>query len=110
MRDGHFEGKGLDAPEIRALFARESMLASEWYAERLAAQQEIDCRLWERGVRTLQAFLGKTNYAEEAARLGVAGRLEHARRNLESVRAPDYLQSLAGSIGAQPLQTLTHQP
>ena len=35
-------------------------------------------------------------------------RLEHARENLESVRNPGYLAALTGSIGAQPLQTLTH--
>ena len=110
MRDGHFEGKELDAPEIRALFTRESMLASDWYAERLVVQQEVDGRHWERGVRALQSFLGKANYAEEAARLGIVGRLEHARRTLESVHAPGYLKALAGSLGAQPLQALTHQP
>ena len=110
MRDGHFEGKELAAPRIRALFTRESMLASDWYAERLAAKQEIDCQHWERGVRALQSFLGKANYAEEAARLGIVSRLEHARRTLESVRAPSYLKMLSGSIGAQSLQTLTHQP
>ena len=54
--------------------------------------------------------LGKANYAEEAARLGIVARLEHARSTLESVRAPGYLKMLAGSIGAQPLQALTHQP
>jgi hypothetical protein len=110
MRDGNFEGKELDASEIRELFTRESMLASDWYANRLVAQQEVDCRHWERGVRALQSFLGKANYAEEAARLGIVNRLEHARGTLESVRAPDYLKMLGGSIGAQPLQALTHQP
>jgi hypothetical protein len=110
MRDGHFEGKELDSPEIRALFTREAMLASDWYAERLVAQQEVDCRHWERGVRALQSFLGKVNYAEEAARLGIVRRLENAREVFEALRAPNYLKTLAGSIGAQPLQILTRQP
>ncbi len=107
MRDGHFEERGLDHPEIRALFTREAMLASDWYAARLAAKQTTDRRQWERHIRTLQAFIAKPNYAEEAARLGIPHRIASAQKNLETVRAPEYLHFLTGSIGAQPLQTLT---
>ena len=66
MLQDEFEGKGLDDPEIRMLFTRESMLASEWYAERLKAKQNADIDLWNRHVRSLKAFAAKANYAEEA--------------------------------------------
>ena len=40
MADGSTsEGWQLDSPEFRAMFTRESVLASPWYAERLAAKQ-----------------------------------------------------------------------
>ena len=97
-----FEGKGLEQPEIRALFTRENMLASDWYTERLAAKQRIDTRLWDRHVRALKTFLAKDNYAAEAARLGIADRLVQAQKSLQAVRSNDYLQRLHGTIGAQP--------
>ena len=80
MRDDNFQGKGLDHPDIRSLFTRESMLASEWYAERLKARQRADIRLWNRHVRSLKAFVAKVNYAEEAERLGLAERSTRAHR------------------------------
>ncbi len=105
MLQDEFEGKGLDHPEIRALFTRESMLASDWYAERLKAKQAVDIHLWNRHVRSLKAFAAKANYAEEAARLGVSDRLAYAQKTLEMVRSSDYLGRLHGTIGVQPLKT-----
>jgi hypothetical protein len=102
MAYDHFEGRGLEHSEIRMLFTRENMLSSDWYAERLAAKQHVDIRMWDRHVRTLKTFLAKDNYAEEAARLGISDRLARAQKNLETVRSTDYLQHLHGTIGAQP--------
>jgi hypothetical protein len=67
MLEDEFEGKGLNDPEIRALFTVENMFASDWYAERLKGRQTADARLWDRHVRNLKAFVAKANYAEEAA-------------------------------------------
>jgi hypothetical protein len=103
MRDDHFENKTLDAPEIRALFTRENMLASDWYAERIAAQQAGDVRLWQRHVHALKSFLAKPNYTDEAVRLGIAARLTKASKKLEEVSAAEYLEHLHGTIGRQPL-------
>ena len=38
--------------------------------------------------------------------LGIPRRLEHARSELERVRSPEYVRSLVGTIGADPL----HRP
>ncbi len=46
MRDGHWEGRGPDDPQFRALFTREALLASDWYRARLEAKQTIDASLW----------------------------------------------------------------
>lgn len=35
-------GLGLDSPELRSLFTRQSVLASDWYARRLDAKQRAD--------------------------------------------------------------------
>ncbi|MBV9491205.1 MAG: hypothetical protein JO069_16005 [Verrucomicrobia bacterium] len=103
MREDQFEGKDLAHPDTRLLFTRETMLASPWYGERLSAKQLVNDRLWTRHARALEAFLNKRNYADEAARLRIADRLERARRTLDAIRSPDYRKSLRGTIGAQPL-------
>ncbi len=106
MAHGHYEGKDAHHPGIRALFTRESLLASDWYRERLAIKQERDVALWQRHVRSLTDFLARAGHREEAERLGIASRLEHARAELERVSTADYPASLVGTIGADPI----HRP
>ncbi len=103
MRDDAFEGKDLNHPELRALFTRESLLASDWYAARIAAKQQLDVKLWDRHVRCLESFVAKANYADEAARLGIQQRLALARATLAKVKTPAHLESLRGTLGAQPI-------
>jgi hypothetical protein len=103
MAYGTYEGKEASHPEIRALFTREALLASDWYRERLTIKQERDVVLWQRNVRSLGEFLARAGHREEAKRLGIAERLEHARAELERVSGPEYLASLVGTIGADPI-------
>jgi hypothetical protein len=102
MRDGTWEGRNADDPTFRALFSRESLLASDWYAARLEAQREVDSHLWERHARYLEKFLQRTNYADVAAQLDIRGRLERVARNAEATRQPGYAKSLTGTLGAEP--------
>jgi hypothetical protein len=99
-----WEGKGLEHPEVRKLFTRENLLASPWYAARLAAKQKIDRALWKRHVEQLNNFLRRPNYADVAEKLHIPHRLTRARKTLETVESPDYLQKLAGTIGAEPVE------
>jgi hypothetical protein len=103
MAYGAHEGRDEKHPEIRALFTRESIVASDWYGARLAAKQRHDERLWYRHAVYLENFLKKKNYGEEAKRLGLAARLESAWETYHKVKSPDYLGSLQGTIGLQPL-------
>ena len=80
MLNDEWEGKGLDHPEFRKLFTREYLLASDWYAARLAAKQKIDRQIVARHVEYLDKFLKRASHADEAARLGIADRLSRARR------------------------------
>ena len=102
MRDDHYEGRTLDDPEIRAMFSRQSVLASDWYRERLRAKQGIDARLGERHEKYLERFLRNPSYADVAGRLRIAERLEEVRAKLVEVHAADYLECLTGMIGAEP--------
>jgi len=101
MRDDHYEGKTLEDPGIRAMFTRESVLASDWYRARLLAKQGVDARLWERHVKYLERFLRNPSYAGVAERMGMAERLEMARAKLEEVHAADYVDRLVGMTGAE---------
>jgi hypothetical protein len=100
MAYGQYEGKDAGDPEIRALFTRDALLASDWYRERLAVKQKRDVALWERHVRSLTEFLSRAGHREEAERIGIPGRLERARAELERVSAPEYRAALVGTIGA----------
>jgi hypothetical protein len=87
MAHGSYEGLGAEAPEIRGLFTREALLASEWYRERLRVKQDRDVALWTRHLAALESA-------------GLA--LEEARLQLARVSAPAYLRELEGTIGADP--------
>jgi len=102
MAHNDWEGKRLEHPDVRRLFTREYLLASDWYAARLAAKQAIDRRLWRRHLEYLDRFLKKSSYAEEAERLGIPARLERARNGLSAVDSK--LPSLAGTLGAEPIE------
>jgi phosphoenolpyruvate carboxykinase (diphosphate) len=106
MAHGHYEGRDANHPEIRALFTREALLASDWYHERLAIKQQRDVALWERHVRSLTEFLARAGHRDEAERLGIPARLDHARSELDRVSAREYLTALTGTIGADPI----HRP
>jgi hypothetical protein len=106
MAYGHYEGRDAHHPGIRALFTREALLASDWYHERLTIKQQRDIALWERHVRSLGEFLARAGHRDEARRMGIPARLEHARAELDRIRSPEYLTGLVGTIGADPV----HRP
>ena len=97
------QGLGLDAPELRALFTRESVLASDWYAARLDAKQRVDVARLTRAVASLYGFLDRPDNAGAAARLGLADRLAQTQAERVRVGSAEYRASLVGSLGLQPL-------
>jgi hypothetical protein len=102
MVSGVWEGKDLNAPEVRNLFTPESLFANDWYRERLLAKQAADMALWQRHVAYLEKFMARPNYAEEAGRLGIRTRLDHARAQLSAATSPNYVEQLKGTIGLDP--------
>ncbi|HTQ32083.1 MAG TPA: hypothetical protein VMI53_12805, partial [Opitutaceae bacterium] len=104
MRHDEWEGRGLDHAEFRKLFTREHMLASDWYAARLAAKQAVDRRLGKRHVEYLTQFLRRPSHEDVAAALDIPGRLAGARQRLAEVEHPEYLKKLSGTLGAEPVE------
>ncbi|MFK5948683.1 MAG: hypothetical protein QM500_07940 [Methylococcales bacterium] len=104
MATGDYQGRGIHDPEIRALFTKENLLASDWYLERLQIKQDRDIALWQRNVESLESFSKLTNYADEIERLNIELRLLKAKNELEKVSSSDYLKQMVGMIGADPLK------
>lgn len=101
MRDGSYEGKTIDSPEVRKLFTREYLLASDWYQERLKMRQKIEINLWERHVAYITGFIqdGKHMNMPE---LRLEEQLEHAKETLAIFKKTDRWKALIGTIGADP--------
>lgn len=97
MADGHFEGKDAHHPDIRALFTRESMLASDWYRARLERKQQIDIALWTRHIGALQAAR-ESNLSLPEPELDCL--LALSQSQLTRVQSLNYIDELKGTIGA----------
>lgn len=104
MRNDQWEGKDLNHAEVRRLFSRDYLLASDWYAARLEAKQAIDRRLWRRHVDYLDRFTKRASHADKAISLGIPERLRRARKTLEEVESPTHLEKLRDTLGAEPIQ------
>jgi len=103
MAHGHYEGRDAHHPDIRKMFTREYLLASDWYKERLKVKQKRDVALWQRHVSTLKEFA--SHEVEEALlhRLDIPRRTALATQMLDRVASPAYLDMLIGTLGADPL-------
>jgi phosphoenolpyruvate carboxykinase (diphosphate) len=86
MAHGSYRGMSEKSPEFRAMFTRETVLASAWYQERLRAKQNHDIALWTRHRKALE-------------KAGCEDRLPAVRAQLNRVASSAYLAELTGTIG-----------
>ncbi|MEO7191546.1 MAG: hypothetical protein ABI051_10875 [Vicinamibacterales bacterium] len=101
MAHGQFEGRDERDPAIRALFTRESLLASDWYRARLAAKQRHDNALWQRHHAYLEGALAdRRRFSATMLRI-IEDRHALVQRRIAHVSSPDYLVELEGTIGRQ---------
>lgn len=92
MRDGSYEGKTLDDLSLRQMFTLESILKSEWYAERLMNRQQIEINLLQSAIRRLSSSENK-----DAA---TAAKIAELQAKLKTVKGINYLKSIYGTLGA----------
>ena len=102
MARGSFEGKDLAHPEVRRMFTREYLLASDWYRQRLEAKQRVDIALWKRHVENLQNYVLRGRHMDEEHLLAVEDRLMDAGAHLKRVSSPAHFEELIGALGADP--------
>ncbi len=103
MASGSFRGKDIQHPDIRNMFSKPALLESDWYHKRLETQQSRDIALWERHIEALNAFSKDVNHTDIAQAMGIHGKLRKAQNKLKVIRNPAYVDSLKGTIGADPL-------
>ena len=103
MATGAFEGKDIQHPDIRELFNKTALLESDWYQERLETQKTRDAALWERHIKALEVFDNDENHTDIALNMDIKGKLLNARKRLETINSPAYINSLTGTIGADPV-------
>ena len=102
MAHGSYEGKTYKDPSVRKLFTYDSMMASDWYKERLDAKQKVDIDLWERHLKYLDTYLADNRNADMGERIE-EGRLHRAiARRLETFKSKGYREKLNGCLGVEP--------
>ncbi|HND51828.1 MAG TPA: hypothetical protein PLV92_05510, partial [Pirellulaceae bacterium] len=102
MAEGTHEGRDVTHPDVRKLFTLESLLASDWYRQRLITKQSRDCELYQRKLDYLARFVADPARATTCSRLGLADRLAATRTVLARVSSPSYLDDLHGMLGLDP--------
>jgi hypothetical protein len=103
MATGSYEGKNIQHPDIRSMFSKTVLVASKWYERRLKTQQSRDIMLWRRHIEALTNFLQDDNHTDIAETMGITGKLKYAESRLKTIKSPNYIASLNGTIGADPI-------
>ena len=99
------DGHGLEAPEVRTQFTRESVLASEWYVARLDAKQRSDENRLKQAVAGLYDFIDAPDNSGVVMRLGLTARRAQVQAERVRVGGADYRAGLVGTLGVQPFLT-----
>lgn len=95
------EGYTLGDPAFRALFTRESVLASDWYAARLDAAQAQQVARAEAGIAELEGFLASDIDSAASSRLAIGDRLATATAARDVAASAAAREALVGSLGRQ---------
>ncbi|WP_235952060.1 hypothetical protein [Crateriforma spongiae] len=110
LANGDYEGKTVDHPDVRALFDRDHLLASDWYRRRLVAKQTRDIDHWKGFENRLQAYLAEPSNLRSGIADVAKQRLQVVEDRLKEARSEAYLDSLVGTLGADPLQPSLSDP
>lgn len=100
MVDGHYQGKGVDHPDIRRMFTLDYLLKSDWYQQRLFIEQQRNIRLWQRHSAYITHSLENENNMLDSEKEKLHEQLLEINKQLDYLNSNEYINSLAGSIGA----------
>ena len=95
------QGWDLDSPEFRGLFTRESVMESDWYAERLDAKQSAALKRATAGLAAIELFVSTPGNEEPTARLGMPTRVEAAKAEVARFSSAEFREQILGTVGGQ---------
>ncbi|TWT93777.1 hypothetical protein [Stieleria varia] len=110
LATGKYEGMTIDDPDVRKLFTKEYLLSSDWYQLRLEEKQSRDIYHWRQSVARLENYLADAEEGDSGSDLQIQDRLAYAKLQLKEVSTPEYLQSLKGTLGADPMRVAASDP
>ena len=103
MAFGAYNDKGIEDPEIRALFDKEAILESNYYKQRLKNKQAVEIRLIEKKIESLKIFIANPLNTSVIEEFKHDEKLERAETMLAHCKTNAYLTSLVGTLGAEDL-------
>ncbi|MGC6431086.1 MAG: hypothetical protein ACON5F_08595 [Jejuia sp.] len=103
MAYGEYEGKDISDPELRKFFDRDYVLNSDWYAERLKLKQQKDISFYKSQISYLEAFMTNPTNIHLIEEMDIESRLANVKAAYKEVQSNTYVDSLIGTIGADPL-------
>ena len=103
MAYGNYEGKEMSDPELRRYFEREYVINSDWYKERLLLKQQKDIRFYKSQIDYLNRFISNPENQSLVVEMELKNRLKYVEVALEKASSAQYIDSLVGTIGADPL-------
>ena len=103
MAYGNYEGKDISDTELRNYFKRDYVVNSTWYKERLALKQEKDIAFYKSQIEYLENFIAEVNNQTLVVEMNIEDRLKNVKTLFEQASSEEYLKSLEGTIGVDPL-------
>ena len=107
MANGEHQGKTIDAPEIRELFTRESLVASDWYQRRLTEKRHRDIDHWKAFEQRIAEQIEANANRGGTENVDLQTRLQYAQQMRTNAESPNYEQELIGTLGADPMRPST---
>ncbi len=103
MATGSYLGKSIHDPEVRKLFDREYVIASEWYRERLIRYRDHEIDFVKKSMDYIRRFLAEKAQAGSPTFKKAQSELAKAQERLNTLREPGYFEVIMGTLGLDPL-------
>lgn len=96
---GHYQGKGLSAPEVRELFTYKKTIESDWYKARLMAKQQSEISLYASHIRYFEKIIREDHNLSLELYQSFLERLRELKKRYEYICSYDYAKTLVGTLG-----------
>ena len=103
MAYGEYEGKDITDPELRKFFERDYVIESDWYKERLKLKQAKELEFTTKQLADLEDFASKPENQLLVKEMDIHKRITVAKERLSYVQSDQFIDSIVGTIGLDPL-------